>query len=128
MIEMNEFQPASYESFHHKLFTNQICVEVRKEEGDCWFKLNKNAMFLAMKNLSKSGFELYMYIASNQEDYKFGLGFQPVYNATGMSAKSYQRATQELKEKGYLVFSGGFVKNDENITAPKWLFYSIPVL
>lgn len=115
-----------YEKHPHPLYNNQICVRVHKEVGSEFFILNKDAMFLAMKSLSKSGFELYLYIVSNKEEYQFGLGYQPVLNKTGMSQKSYQRAVQELKEKGYLKYNNTFVKASNGITAPKWDFYCIP--
>ena len=119
-----------YEIFEHDLYTNQICVQVDKPKlpKQVWASYNIEDMFEAMKRLSKSGFELYMYLISNIDGYKFGLGPTPVGNATGMSAKTYQRAVADLKENGYLTYNQEFVKGKNNITAPKWYFRSKPMV
>ena len=119
-----------YEKFEHDLYTNQICVQIDKPKKpkEIWSSYNIEHMFSAMKDLSKGGFELYMYLISNIDGYKFGLGATPVGNATGMSAKTYQRAVAELKEKGYLTYRQEFVKGKNNVTAPKWYFHATPLV
>ena len=73
-----------YEVFEHDLFTNQICVQTDKPKlpKDIWASYNIEDMYEAMRTLSKGGFELYMYLISNIDGYKFGLGPTPVGNAT----------------------------------------------
>lgn len=117
-----------YERFEHDLYVNQICVQIEKPKlpKEIWASYNIEHMFQAMKTLTKGGFELYMYMISNIDKYKFGLGPTPVGNATGMSAKTYHRAVVDLKEKGYLIYKEEFVKGANEVTAPKWHFYSAP--
>ena len=119
-----------YEVFEHDLFTNQICVQTDKPKlpKDIWASYNREDMYEAMRTLSKGGFELYVYLISNIDGYKIGLGPTPVSNATGMSAKTYQRAVAELKDKNYLTYHNEFVKGKNNVTAPKWYFHSKPMV
>lgn len=120
----------NYEKFEHDLYTNQICVQIdkRKQPKEIWASYNIENMFSAMRTLSKGAFELYMYLISNIDGYKFGLGATPVGHATGMSAKTYQRAVAELKEKGYLTYNQEFVKGRNDVTAPKWYFHEKPLV
>ena len=119
-----------YEKFEHNLYANQICIQVDKPKlpKDVWASYNIEDMFQAMRTLTKGGFELYMYIISNIDGYKFGLGPTPVGNSTGMSAKTYQRAVADLKENGYLTYNHEFVEGTNHVTAPKWYFHSRPMV
>ena len=61
-----------------KLYKCQKAIIIKKEREkdnnrDVNFSLNKNDMTEAMRRLSSVGFKLYMYCASNTENYIFGL-------------------------------------------------------
>lgn len=93
-----------------KLYKCQKAIRIKKErpkEGalDPNFSANKNDMLEAMRELSSVGFNLYMYLLSNQDGYVFGLSKVEVIAKTGISERSYTKAVFELEEKGYLVYT-----------------------
>lgn len=54
---------------------------------------------------SKGGFKLYMYIAKNQDKYRFNLSSSDFMHWSGLSYTAYTTAFQELIDNGYLVQS-----------------------
>lgn len=82
-------------------------------------------MLEAMRELTPTGFDLYMYLVSNQDEYTFGLSKQDVIVATGMKDRSYSSAVQLLIDEGYLVRTGEQV-TDGTENAPLYYFYSRP--
>jgi hypothetical protein len=56
----------------------------------------------ASQLLSPNAFLLYLYLASNANDFKLVLSPILVQNATGMSKSSYNRSISELRELGYM--------------------------
>ena len=58
----------------------------------------------AAKNIKQYGtFKLYLYLASNNNEFIIALSQKAVQNATGISRETYHRAVDELISQGYLV-------------------------
>ena len=57
----------------------------------------------ALRLQSKCGFKLYMYIAKNQNEYKFALSSSHFVMWSGCGLGAYNSAFQELVDEGYLV-------------------------
>ena len=113
-----------------KLYMCQKAIIIKKEHTrknslDVNFSLNKNDMLQAMKDLSSVGFALYMYCASNMEEYAFGLSKNDVCNATGMSTRSYNSAVTELIEKKYFIYTQQQA-TDGSVQAPLYEFHAQP--
>lgn len=111
-----------------KLYKCQKAVRVQKERPkknvhDISFGVNKEDTFAAMRDLTPSAFSIYLYCASNQEGYSFGLSKQDVMATTGIGERSYTTAVQNLIDKGYLVYSGDFA-TDGKETAPLYIFHA----
>lgn len=86
---------------------NQRSVEVKKMSVNKQTKYIINALE-AVDNAasylqSKGGFKLYMYIAKNQNNYKFNLSSSNFCEWSGLSIKAYNTAFTELVEYGFLV-------------------------
>ena len=58
---------------------------------------------IAMRELSKSAYYLYMFFMQNQDCYNFTLCRTHVLNVTGLSKSAYHVAKQELIDKRYLI-------------------------
>lgn len=56
----------------------------------------------AMKILSKSAFQTYIYLLSNADGYKLDASPTHISKVCNMSAKTAQKTIRELEEKGYL--------------------------
>lgn len=111
-----------------KLYKCQKAVIIQKDRPkanvyDVNYSGNKNDLFLAMQLLKDTTFKLYMYLTSNADNYAFGLSRQDVIDNTGISSKSYDRAVQELIDRGYLVYSNEFA-TDGKQQAPLYYFYT----
>lgn len=57
----------------------------------------------AFKALTKNALGLYLYLASNINDYTSTLSYPAFRNALGVSRSSYHRAFKELEDAGYLI-------------------------
>lgn len=108
-----------------KKYPNQKEITVHKEPCDLeniYTKINKKAMFQAMKNYSgrkAPSFELWCYIASSQPGRVFVLSPEAIKTEIGMKEDAYRNAVNNLIDDGYLV-----LKNDETNT--RFDFYEIP--
>lgn len=87
---------------------NQYRIVIRKPEhyGDAFFVANRANTNEAFKNLTKSGFGLYIWFLQNKSNYSFDLYSVKVQKDIGISARTYDNAVRELKEKKYLVYQG----------------------
>lgn len=85
---------------------NKVVVKKRKTEGEPFIMLEQKDMWQAVKSLTFSAYKLYLYINQNCDDFEFWLSPKHVQEITGMSKSSFDRAKNELKEKGYLVEKG----------------------
>lgn len=88
--------------------------------------LFKKDVMDAMKELNGNAFKLYMYLASNADDYKGGLSKQAIMNATGISEKGYRNSLEELKEKGYFKKTDFWLKDNNGEEVPLYDFFTIP--
>lgn len=85
-------------------YQNQITVKVEARnfnDGKLFARIHIDAMSAALKALTGGGYALWTYIASNQDNYQFDLSKQACVNF-GFSASTYQRAKNELIDKGFL--------------------------
>lgn len=63
----------------------------------------KEAMFKAMKDLTPTNFQVWLYIASQKKDYTFGFSPAAVTKETGIKKSSLQEGIRVLIEHRYLV-------------------------
>ena len=61
----------------------------------------------AMRNLTKSAFQCYIYLLCNRTGYELEYSPTHISMKTGMSRESARRAFIELENKGYLIESAG---------------------
>lgn len=70
-----------------------------------YLKISNESLNLAMYNLKPSAFMLWIYFTDNSNGYKLDLYPVDFINKTGLSRSTYDRAFEELEEKGYLIKS-----------------------
>lgn len=102
---------------------NQEIAKVNKEicdETHIYAKINVEAMFNAMKDLSPIEFQVWLYFAKNQEGYEFAVSPAAALKEAGIKRDSFQRAKRVLKDKGYLVL-------DTNKGSNYYNFYEKPI-
>lgn len=89
-----------------KTVTNQKLIEVQKQdlkENELFVLISSESVSNASKNLqSKAGFKLYIYIARNQDKYRFGLSSEDFCMWAGVGIRAYRSAVEELIDLGYL--------------------------
>lgn len=86
----------------------KIIIERERESLFCskdFFKVTTKNLQLAMYNLKPSAFMLWIYFADNKNGYVIDVYVVDFINKTGLSRSSYNRAFEELIEKGYLIKS-----------------------
>lgn len=84
-----------------------------------YMRIQIQALTNAMKNLSATGLQLFLYFSKNQTGYSFWLSKVDVLNNTGIKSEAtYLKAVKELINKGYLI--------QENEGSNKYLFYEVP--
>lgn len=91
-------------------YANQKHITIHKEACDSnniYATINRKAMNAAFKNLKPAAAELWVYFASNQNNYEFDLSQKAVENEIGMKKDQYDGAIKQLIEKGYLVCESG---------------------
>lgn len=85
---------------------NQRVIAVNKEKcntTNLYTANNLAALDEAANRLqTKAGFKLYMYIAKNQDKYKFALSSSDFMLWAGVAITAYNSAFNELVEQGYL--------------------------
>ena len=89
-------------------FPNQrtICVHRERAESDFLGIKNENWK-AAARNLSAHAFKLYIYLASNKDNYKLALSPAAVRQEIGMARSTYHDQFHVLVDKGYLVPAHG---------------------
>lgn len=98
---------------------NQKIISVQKEPANkthLYTTFNLQALTSAMTDLKGETFKLWCYLNKNQNGYTFALSKVDALNSGIGSKSSYDRAIQELIEKGYLV----------NIRGNTYIFYEYP--
>lgn len=88
------------------------------DNDNLYAKININAMFNAMKVLSPRAFEVWLYLAKNQNNYTFSFSPVAVQNETGIPKKTVQDSIRALIDNNYLIQRN----DDSNI----YDFYEIP--
>lgn len=61
----------------------------------------------ASQDLSGAEFKVYIYMISNQDNYKFGCSPQDISNRYGLNIDTVKKAINKLIEKGYIVKTNG---------------------
>ena len=61
----------------------------------------------ASQDLSGAAFKVYIYLFSNQDNYKFGCSPQDISNRYGLNVDTVKKSINKLIEKGYIVKSNG---------------------
>ncbi len=93
-------------------FPNQKIIHINKPDYKSnYLTIGIDEWIDASKNLTPNTFKLYLYLASNANDYKFALSRQDVMEKLGMSKDSYLRATRELGDKKYITLDKGNLYN-----------------
>ena len=89
-------------------YPNQRVVNVHREPINADFLGIKNENWqYAARDLKPYGCMLYLYLASNRNNYKLALSPAAVRQAIGMAQSTYRDQFNILLEKGYLVQTGG---------------------
>lgn len=78
--------------------------------------INLEALAIASKELKNSAFKLFIYLAKNQNSYKFALSNKDFKDYSGINRTGYDNAVKELIEKGYLEDKGN----------NNFVFYELP--
>ena len=89
-------------------YPNQRIVNVHREPINADFLGIKNENWqYAARDLKPYGCMLYLYLASNRNNYRLALSPAAVRQAIGMAQSTYRDQFNILLEKGYLVQTGG---------------------
>ena len=89
-------------------FPNQRMVKVHRERATANFLGIKNEIWqAASRDLGAHGLQLYLYLASNADNYTLALSPAAVRQAIGLKRSTYHDKFHELEEKGYLVNTHG---------------------
>ena len=86
------------------------------DKSNVYATINVESARKASKNLTDAGRLLWMYLAMNADGYTFALSNTAVTEQWNIERKRYNKAVNELVEKGYLVCRGG--KNYDFIECP----------
>ena len=88
-------------------FANQKTITIHKPKIVGQFcQVPIDCIYHAMVDLKDSAFKLWLYFASNADNYTFDFSFAHASKCTGISESSRTRAMKELTEKGYLIDLG----------------------
>ena len=95
---------AEYESNPNQRFINTLAAghEICDTEH-LYLKQQKEAMFRAMKNLTPTNFEVWLYIASQKKDYTFAFSPAAITKETGIKKSSLQEGIRVLIKEKYLI-------------------------
>ena len=110
-------------------FPNQKIVAVHKESlGESFLGINKNVWMAACRDLNYPSTILYLYLASNKNNYQFALSPAAIQTALGMPRTTYRDQIRNLINKGYLVESEGNRLDFYEIPQRKSPFESVSTL
>lgn len=113
-VQLNSEQYADFQ-----VYKNQKVIKTIKchERG---FSFDITANRIAIKELTPSAFMLYSHFVQNAPNYIEALSRKRILECTGLTARTYKTAVQELIDKGYLVRS-------EHIDYEEYyIFYEMP--
>lgn len=78
-------------------------VSIIKANDQPYYMCSVSHNRIAMQNLTRSAFYLYMYFMQNQDGYVLHLSRSAAMKITSLSKSSYYLAFQELVDKHYIV-------------------------
>lgn len=89
-------------------FPNQRIIKINREKATSDFLGIKNSNWqAAARNLTPHSMMLYLYLASNANNYELALSPTAIRQAIGMARSTYHDQFNILVDKGYLVQTGG---------------------
>ena len=88
------------------------------DKENIYAKINKKALIEAMKNLTPTNFEVWLYLASQQNNYTFAFSPAAIQEETGLKKSSLQEGIRVLIKEKYLI------KRNDNSNI--YDFYEIP--
>lgn len=101
-------------------FPHQKSVRIHREVARTDFLGIKNANWqAAARDLRPHAFILYLYLASNADNYTLALSPVAVREAVGMARSTYNDQVQNLIDKGYLVLSHGNTYDFYEVPQPR---------
>ena len=100
---------------------NQLVATIQRETPSTnnFVKINERSIAAAMKALTPVEFQVWMYLAKNQNGIEWEISPQAACEAWGIKVSSFHKAITTLKKCGYLV------PKDET-TKTKYWFYEMP--
>ena len=100
---------------------NQLVATIQRENPrpNNYVKINEKSIAAAMKALTPVEFQVWMYLAKNQNGIEWEISPQDACNQWGIKVSSFHKAITTLKKCGYLV------PKDET-TKTKFWFYEYP--
>lgn len=100
---------------------NQLKATIVREapSANNFVKINEESIAAAMKALTPVEFQVWMYLAKNQNGVEWEVSPQAACNQWGIKVSSFHKAITTLKKAGYLV------PKDENTKTQYW-FYEKP--
>lgn len=100
---------------------NQLTATIVRENPspNRFVKINENSIAEAMKALTPVEFQVWMYLAKNQNGIEWEISPQAACNEWGIKVSSFHKAISTLKKAGYLV------PKDETTKTQYW-FYEKP--
>ena len=81
-----------------------IAKTIKTEPQQDFLMIDDEAWMAASRDLTPSGFKMYLWLMSKEEDFNpTKQEFTKIFN---VSSSSYEKALRELKDKGYMVKDG----------------------
>lgn len=93
-----------------KSFPHQKWIKVHKPKvTDRFLQIAHSDWMNANKTLTPFGLQLYLYLASNNDNYEFALSPADAEERAGIKSTSFHKYMRRLEEEGYLVWKHGNV-------------------
>lgn len=93
-----------------KSFPHQKWIRVHKPKvTDRFLQISHSDWMTANKTLTPFGLQLYLYLASNNDNYEFALSPADAEERAGIKSTSFHKYMKILEEEGYLVWKHGNV-------------------
>lgn len=85
-------------------YANQkiIIIDKSDEKDDNYLQIYNKDWIQASKDMIYGTFKLYLYLASNNDGFRFALSQRAVKNKLGISKAAYHKAIDQLIDMGYL--------------------------
>lgn len=100
---------------------NQLVATIQREvpSTNNFIKINADSVAEAMKAMTPVEFQVWLYLAKNQNGIEWEISPQAACNEYGIKVSSFHKAITSLKKMGYLV-------PKDNTTKTKYWFYEKP--